>query len=150
MIIHPDEFTQAVRETFSAHLTEVRYNVPQQTVSILLLVRQQFQLIDQICAQALRYRMRFEDLCLLKTFSCLYNHEPVRLLPMVLLSTNCAPPICISSPRDPPNVVSQGKVVATSRRALTQKKKNKEKVSVKVSTVAPGQNTLRVGAANSY
>ena len=30
------------------------------------------------------------------------------------------------------------------------KKKNKEKASIKVSTIAPGQNTLHVGAAVSY
>ena len=55
-----------------------------EAVSIFLLVRQQLQRTDQICAQALRYRMRFEDLGLLNTVPCLYDQKPVRLLPIII------------------------------------------------------------------
>ena len=39
--------------TFSAHLTEVRRGVLYEAVSFFLLVRQQVQRIDQICAQVM-------------------------------------------------------------------------------------------------
>ena len=68
--------------------------------------------IDQISAQALRYRMRFEDLHLLKIFTCLHDQKPVRLPPVVLFSTNCAPPLCGFSGRDPPHEVFQRETVA--------------------------------------
>ena len=61
MIVHRDEVPQAVRETFPASFAEVCHNALLETVSILFLIREQFQRIDQIFAQALRYRMRFED-----------------------------------------------------------------------------------------
>ena len=44
---------------------------------------------------------------------------------------------------DKVDTVKQGK-------SVSKKKKNKKKISVKVSTVAPCQNTLHVGAANRY
>ena len=74
------EFSQTFRETFSAPLTEVCHDVLYEAVSILLLLRQQLQRIDQICAQALRYCMCFEDLGLIDTFTCLYDQKPVWLL----------------------------------------------------------------------
>ena len=42
--------------------------------------------------------MRFEYLGLLKTFSSLYDQNPVWLLPVALFSTNRAPPLCGFSP----------------------------------------------------
>ena len=57
--------------------------------------------------------MRFEDLGLINTFTCLYNQEPVWLLPIVLFSSDPTPPtVTLSSPRDPPDVVFQGEIVA--------------------------------------
>ena len=56
--------------------------------------------------------MRFEYLCLHKTFFSLHDQQPVWLPPVVLFSTNCAPPLCGLSPRDPPNVVFQRETVA--------------------------------------
>ena len=111
MIVNLDELTLAVRETFPASFAEVCHNVLQ-TVSIFLLIRQQLQRIDQVCAQALHYRMRFEDLRLLNTTTGLYDQKPIRLLPIVLFSTNCAPLLRGFSPRDPPNVVLHGETVA--------------------------------------
>ena len=78
------EFSQTFRETFSALLTEDCHDVLCEAVSIFLLVCQQFQRIDRICAQALRCCMRFEDLGLIDTFTCLYDLEPVWLLRAVL------------------------------------------------------------------
>ena len=74
-------------------LAEVCHDDLYEAVSILLLVRQQLQRIDQMSAQALRYCMRFQDLGLINTFACLYHQEPVRLLPIVFSSTDRAPPI---------------------------------------------------------
>ena len=51
--------------------------------------------------------MRFEDFRLLKTFPHLHDQKPVRLPPVILFSTNCAPPLCVFSGRDPPTVVFQ-------------------------------------------
>ena len=62
-------------------------------VSIFFLVRQQLQRIDQISTQALRYCKRFEDLGLIDTFTCLCDQKPGWLLPIVLISTDRAPPI---------------------------------------------------------
>ena len=76
-MINPDEVPQAVRETFPASLAEVCHNVLQETVSIFLLIRKQLQRIDQFFAQALRYRMRVEDLRLLNTFPFLHDQKPV-------------------------------------------------------------------------
>ena len=47
---------------YPAHLTEVRHDVLYEAVSILLLVREQLQRIDQSLAWTLKYCMRFEDL----------------------------------------------------------------------------------------
>ena len=108
---HPGS-AQAVRGAFSALFTQILHFNLQEAISIFLLIRQQFQRIDQICAEALRYCMRFEDLGLLNIVTCLYDQKPVRLLPVALFSTNCAPPFCGFSPRDPPNVVFQRETVA--------------------------------------
>ena len=89
LFIHPDEVSQAVREIFPASFAEVCHNVPLETVSILLLIRQQLQRIDQNFVQELRHRMRFEDLRLLKTVTCLQDQKLVRLPPVILFSTNC-------------------------------------------------------------
>ena len=40
-IVNLNEFTQAVRETFSALLTQVLHNILHEAVSIFLLIRQQ-------------------------------------------------------------------------------------------------------------
>ena len=37
--------------------------------------------------------MRSEDLVLVNTFACLHHQEPVRLLPVILLSADRTPPI---------------------------------------------------------
>ena len=58
LIVNLYEFSQTFRETFSAPLTEVCYDVLHEAVSIFLLVCQQLERIDQICAQAVRYCMR--------------------------------------------------------------------------------------------
>ena len=63
-------------------------------------------------AQALRYRMCFEDLGLLNTFPCLHDQKLVRLPPVILFSTNCAPPLCVFSGSDPPIAVFQKETVA--------------------------------------
>ena len=77
---------------------------------IFLLVLQR---IDQICAQALRYCMCFEDLGLIDTLTYLYDQKAVWLLPIVFLSTNRAPPIVAPfSPRYPPDLVFQRETVA--------------------------------------
>ena len=76
--------SQPLREALPAPHTEVCHNVLYEAVSIFLLVRQQLQRINQISAQGLRYCMRFEDLGLVNTFTCLYDQEPVWLLPIVL------------------------------------------------------------------
>ena len=78
---------------FLPPLTEVCHDVLYEAVPIFLLVCQQLQRIDKICAQALRYCTRSEDLGLIDTFTCLYDQKPVRLLPIVFLSTDRAPPI---------------------------------------------------------
>ena len=93
LIVNLYEFSQTFRETLSALLTKVCHDVLCEAVSIFFLVCQQLQRIDQICAQALRYGMRFEDLGLVDTFTCLYGQKPVCLLPIVFLSTDRAPPI---------------------------------------------------------
>ena len=49
MIVNLYEFSQPLRETFPAPLTEVRHDVLSEVVSILL-VRQQLQRINQIPA----------------------------------------------------------------------------------------------------
>ena len=71
MVVNHYEISQPIREPFPAPLTEVRHDVLHEAVSIFLLVRQQLQRIGQFFAQALRYRMRFEDLGLINTFTCL-------------------------------------------------------------------------------
>ena len=48
MIVNLYECSQLLRETVPAHLTKVRHEVLYEAVSILLLVRQQLQRIDQI------------------------------------------------------------------------------------------------------
>ena len=105
MIVDLNKFPQLLREA-PAPLTEVRHDVLYEAVSIFLSVRQQLQRIDQISAQALRYCMRVGDLGPIDTFTCVYNQEPVWLLPVEF--TNCAPPIVAPfSARDSPNVVFQ-------------------------------------------
>ena len=49
MIVNLYQVARRRRETLPAHLTEVRHDVLHEAVSILLLVRQQLQRIDQIC-----------------------------------------------------------------------------------------------------
>ena len=111
MIVHLDEVPQAVREAFPDSFAELCHSALWETVS--LLIRQQFQRMDQIFAQALRYRMRFEDLRLLNSFPCLKDQKPVRLLPIVLFSTNRTPPASVLlSSRDSPNIIFQGETVA--------------------------------------
>ena len=95
LILNSYESTQAVRETFSALLTQVLHNILQEAVSIFLLIRQQLQRIDQICAKALRYCMCFEYLSMINIISCLCDQKPVRLLPIVFLSTYRTPPSCM-------------------------------------------------------
>ena len=112
LIVNLYEVSQPLRETFSAHLTEVCHDVLYETVSIFLLVRQQLQRIDQICAQALRYCMCSEDLGLIDIITCLHDQEPVRKLPIVPFSTDHAPPLRGFSPRDPQDAVFQGETVA--------------------------------------
>ena len=73
LVVNLYEFSQPNREPFPAPLTEVRHDVLYEAVSFFLLVRQQLQLINQISAQALRYCMRFEDLGLIDTLTCLSN-----------------------------------------------------------------------------
>ena len=111
LVVNLCEFSQTFRETLSIPLTEVCHDVLYEAVSMFLLVRQQLQRINQIAAKALRYCIRFEDLGLIYTFTCLYNQEPVWLLPILFFSTNCAPPLHMFSPRDPPNVVFQKETV---------------------------------------
>ena len=72
--------------SLSPPLAEIRHDVQYEAVSILLLVRQQLQRIDQISAEALRYCMRSEDLGLINTFACLHHQEPVWLLPIFFSS----------------------------------------------------------------
>ena len=104
------DFSQTFRETFSALLTEVCHDVQYEAVSIFLLV---LQPIDQICAQALRYCMCFEDHGLIDTLTYLYDQKPVWLLPIVFLSTTRAPPIDAPfSPGYPPDLVFQRETVA--------------------------------------
>ena len=50
---------------------------------------------------------------LVNTVTCLHHQKPVWLLPVVLFSTDCGPPIVTSfSPRDPPNEVFRRETVA--------------------------------------
>ena len=108
LVVNPNEISQPMREALTAPLTEARHDVLYEAVSIFLLVRQQLQRINQIPAEALRYCMRIEDFGLVDTSTCLYDlKQPVWLLPVVLFSTNRAPPIIMLSSRDPPNVVFQ-------------------------------------------
>ena len=72
-----------------------QYNVLNRTVTISLLVRQQLERIDQVFTQTLRYRVRFEDLCLSGTDSCLYHQQPVGRSPFIFFSTDCAPPTAV-------------------------------------------------------
>ena len=77
-------------------LTEVRHDVLYEAVSILLLVRQQLQRINQISTKALRYCMRSEDLGLVNTFACLHRQEPVWFPPVTFFSTDRTPPMLFS------------------------------------------------------
>ena len=104
--------SQALHNSFSASFTKACYNTLDWAITIFLLVRQQLERIGQVFTQTLRSRMRFENLCLLKTFSSLQDQQPFRLPPVILLSTNCAPQLCGVSPRDPPNIVFQRETVA--------------------------------------
>ena len=103
LIVNLYEFSQTFRETFSAPLTQVCHEVLYEAESIFLLTCQQLQRFDQICAHALRYCMRLEDLGLIDTFTCLHTtKKPVWLLPILFLSTDRAPPIVAPfSPRRP-------------------------------------------------
>ena len=79
-----------------------------EAVSILLLVRQQLQRINQIPAEATRYCMRSEDLCLVNTFACLHHQEPVLVASNhIFLHKSRTTSLCVFHPRDPPNVVCQ-------------------------------------------
>ena len=80
-------------ETPPAPLAEFRHDVLYEAVSIFLLVHHQFQRINQVPAEALRYCMRFGDLGLVDTFACLHHQEPVWLLPIMCVSTDRAPPL---------------------------------------------------------
>ena len=95
MIVNLCEVSQPLRETLPAHLTEVRHDVLYEAVSILLLVRQQLQRIDQIPTSALRYCMRFEDLGQVNTFACLHHQEPVWFPPSIFFSTDRTLPMCV-------------------------------------------------------
>ena len=110
LIVNLYEFSQTFRETFSAPLTEVCHDVLCEAVFIFLLVRQQFQRMDQISAQALRYCMSFEDLGLIDTFTCLYDQKPVWLLSIVFLHTSRTTNALF--PRDPPDAVFQRETAA--------------------------------------
>ena len=69
--------------------------------------------LDQVFTQTLRYRMRFEHLCLTGTVTGLYHHKPVGCSPVIPFSTDCTPPTAVLlSSWDKPNVVLQGETVA--------------------------------------
>ena len=53
MVVNLYEFSQPIREPFRPPLTEVRHDVLYEAISIILLVRQQLQRINQIAAKAL-------------------------------------------------------------------------------------------------
>ena len=68
-------------------------------------------------AQALRYRMCFEDLRLLNSFTCLHDQNPGRLLPIVLVSTSRTQPAAVLlSSREPPNEMFHWETVAVRAR----------------------------------
>ena len=84
MIVNLYELSQPLREAFllpSPRFVMSHWSVGD--VSILLLIRQQLQCINQIPAEALRYCMRSEDLGLVNTLACLHHQEPVWLLPTI-------------------------------------------------------------------
>ena len=56
LVVNLDEFSQSLHEALPAPHTEVCHNLLCEAVSIFLLVRQQLQRMDHICAQALRNR----------------------------------------------------------------------------------------------
>ena len=98
MIVNLFEVSQSLRETFPAPLTEVRHDVLFQVASIVLLVRQQLQRVVQISAQALRYCMRFEDLGMVNTLTCLHHQEPVWCHSNIFFSTDSEPPAAVPLP----------------------------------------------------
>ena len=81
LVINLYEIPPPFCEALPAPITEVRYDVLYEAVSIFLLLRQQLQRINQMPTKASRYCMRFEDLGLVNTFACLHHHEPDWLLP---------------------------------------------------------------------
>ena len=83
LVVNLFDISQLVREALPAPHTEVCHNVLHEAVSIFLLVRQRLQRLNQMSSQALRYRMRFEDLgrlilspvCTTKSlFGCYQSH----------------------------------------------------------------------------
>ena len=95
-IVNRCEFSQTVRETFSAPLAVAYYDVLYKAVSIFLLVCQQLHRIDSWPDRYFHLFVR-QEACLAASFS------------IVFLSTDRAPPLVAPfSPRNPQDVVFQG------------------------------------------
>ena len=106
VIINLNKVSQALHNFFSASFTKACYNTLDWAITIFLLVHRKLERIDQVFTQTLRSRLRFKNLCLTGTDTCLYHQQPVGRSPIIFFSTDCAPPAAVLlSGRYTPNII---------------------------------------------